>query len=87
MAEENSKLKERVRAFWQEHPCGTRFADAPQCSRRFYELVEAHRYEKEWHIPTAAGFAETKNPHPYSKSVAQMAARWGWHLWVYATKG
>jgi len=61
MLEANAELKERVRQFWQEHPCGTKFADAPPGSKRFYELVEAHRYEKEWHIPTAAGFAETKN--------------------------
>lgn len=61
MSEENSRLKERVRAFWQEHPCGTKFADAPPGSRKFFELVEAHRYKKEWHIPAAAGFAESKN--------------------------
>ena len=61
MAEENSKLKERVRAFWQEHPCGTKFADAEPGSRRFYELVEEHRYSKEWHIPAAAGFANSQN--------------------------
>lgn len=61
MPETNSQLKERVRTFWQEHPCGTKFADAEPGSRKFYELVEAHRYIKEWHIPTAAGFAETKD--------------------------
>jgi ubiquinone/menaquinone biosynthesis C-methylase UbiE len=61
MLEENANLKERVRAFWQENPCGTKFADAPPGSRRFYELVEEHRYQKEWHIPAAAGFAETKD--------------------------
>jgi len=60
MSEANSQLKEQVRAFWQEHPCGTKFADAQPGSRRFYELVEQHRYTKEWHIPAAAGFAETK---------------------------
>jgi SAM-dependent methyltransferase len=52
----NAELKERVRAFWQEHPCGTKFADAAEGSRRFFELVEQHRYQKEWHIPTAADF-------------------------------
>lgn len=57
---DNTELKERVRAFWQEHPCGTKFADALPGSRRFYELVEEHRYTKEWHIPAAAGFASTK---------------------------
>lgn len=57
---DSTELKERVREFWQEHPCGTKFADAAPGSRRFYELVEEHRYTKEWHIPAAAGFAETK---------------------------
>ena len=56
MADERQSLKERVRAFWQEHPCGTKFADAEPGSRRFYELVEEHRYRVEWHIPGAAGF-------------------------------
>jgi ubiquinone/menaquinone biosynthesis C-methylase UbiE len=60
MSEANAQIKERVRAFWQENPCGTKFADAPPGSRRFYELVEDHRYSKEWHIPDAAGFSETK---------------------------
>lgn len=60
MSENNATLKERVRAFWQENPCGTKFADAPPGSRRFYELVEEHRYRKEWHIPEAAGFTNAK---------------------------
>jgi SAM-dependent methyltransferase len=61
MSENNATLKERVRAFWQENPCGTKFADAPPGSRKFYELVEDHRYTKEWHIPAAAGFAQSSN--------------------------
>ena len=56
MSDPNLQLKERVRAFWQANPCGTKFADAEPGSRRFYELVDEHRYEKEWHIPVAAGF-------------------------------
>lgn len=59
-SEVNAQLKERVRAFWQEHPCGTKFADAPEGSRRFFELVEQHRYQKEWHIPVAADFQSSK---------------------------
>lgn len=59
MSEANANLKDRVRAFWQEHPCGTKFADAPPGTRRFYELVEDHRYTKEWHIPIAADFQST----------------------------
>jgi SAM-dependent methyltransferase len=53
-------MKERVRDFWQAHPCGTKFADAPPGSRRFYELVEEHRYRTEWHIPEAADFSRTR---------------------------
>jgi SAM-dependent methyltransferase len=53
----NADLKERVRAFWQEHPCGTKFSDAAMGTPEFFERVEAHRYDKEWHIPEAADFA------------------------------
>src|SRR5262249_32361207 len=53
----NAELKERVRAFWQEHPCGTKFSDAEMGSREFFDRIEAHRYGKEWHIPAAADFA------------------------------
>lgn len=59
MADTNTNLKERVRAFWQANPCGVKFADAAPGTRKFYELVEAHRYTKEWHIPIAANFANT----------------------------
>ncbi|MEP6741963.1 MAG: class I SAM-dependent methyltransferase [bacterium] len=56
MSDANQNLKERVRAFWQANPCGVKFADAEPGTRRFYELVEAHRYATEWHIPAAANF-------------------------------
>jgi ubiquinone/menaquinone biosynthesis C-methylase UbiE len=59
MSSVDSNLKERVRAFWQANPCGTKFSDAEPGSRLFYERVEAHRYAKEWHIPDAAGFAKS----------------------------
>lgn len=61
MSESNNQLKARVHDFWQRHPCGIKFAEAQPGSRLFYELVEQHRYEKEWHIPAAAGFNETRN--------------------------
>ena len=54
------ELKERVRVFWQAHPCGTKFSDAEIGTPEFFERVEAHRYDKEWHIPTAADFANTR---------------------------
>jgi SAM-dependent methyltransferase len=54
------ELKERVRAFWQAHPCGTKFSDAEIGTPEFFERIEAHRYEKEWHIPAAADFQNTR---------------------------
>src|SRR5258706_12751503 len=57
MTDRNAELKERVRAFWQAHPCGTKFSDAEMGTREFFERVEAHRYAKAWHIPEAADFA------------------------------
>jgi SAM-dependent methyltransferase len=56
----NAELKERVRAFWQAHPCGTRFSDAEIGTREFFERIEAHRYAKEWHIPGAANFTAAR---------------------------
>ena len=56
----NGNLKERVRAFWQAHPCGTKFSDVPMGTPEFFERVEAHRYAKEWHIPDAADFAAAR---------------------------
>ncbi|MBA3513309.1 MAG: class I SAM-dependent methyltransferase [Pyrinomonadaceae bacterium] len=53
-------LKDKVRAFWQANPCGIKFANAAPGTRLFYELVEEHRYQKEWHIPEAAGFASAQ---------------------------
>src|SRR5260221_7285712 len=52
----NADLKERVRAFWQAHPCGPKFSDGEMGTPEFFELIEAHRYTKEWHIPEAADF-------------------------------
>src|SRR5438105_5243035 len=59
-SEENEELKQRVRAFWQTRPCGTKFSDAEIGTPEFFERIEAHRYRKEWHIPVAANFAATR---------------------------
>ncbi|HEX6190246.1 MAG TPA: class I SAM-dependent methyltransferase [Pyrinomonadaceae bacterium] len=56
----SEELKERVRVFWQAHPCGTKFSDAEIGTPEFFARVEAHRYEKEWHIPAAADFQNTR---------------------------
>ena len=60
MSNASDTLKSRVRDFWQAHPCGTKFADAPEGTPLFYERVEEHRYRTEWHIPAAADFAGTR---------------------------
>jgi SAM-dependent methyltransferase len=60
MSDAQQSLKDRVRAFWQANPCGTKFADAPVGTRLFYERVEEHRYTKEWHIPAAADFESAR---------------------------
>lgn len=53
----DAELKERVREFWQAHPCGTKFSDAEMGTREFFERVEQHRYTKESHILAAGDFA------------------------------
>src|SRR5437899_2619672 len=53
----NEELKKQVRAFWQAHPCGTKFSDAEIGTREFFQRIDQHRYEKEWHITAAADFA------------------------------
>src|SRR5437764_186238 len=53
-------LKQSVHDFWQEHPCGSKFSDAETGTRQFFDRVEAHRYEKEWHIAAAADFPGTR---------------------------
>lgn len=60
MSDAQQSLKDRVRAFWQANPCGTKFSDAPPGTRLFYERTEEHRYTKEWHIPAAADFASAR---------------------------
>lgn len=61
MSEASENLKGRVRAFWQANPCGTKFTGAAPGTRRFYEQVETHRYQTEWHIPQAASFEEARD--------------------------
>src|SRR5207253_9823194 len=50
------ELKTEIREFWNEHPCGSKFAQAEIGSAEFFEAVERHRYETEWHIPGMVNF-------------------------------
>ncbi|MBI3653903.1 MAG: class I SAM-dependent methyltransferase [Acidobacteria bacterium] len=49
-------LKTRVHDFWQANPCGAKFAEMQIGSREFFEAVEKHRYQTEWHIPEVVQF-------------------------------
>jgi len=49
-------LKTRVHDFWQANPCGAKFARSEIGTRGFFEELERHRYETEWHIPEVVGF-------------------------------
>lgn len=56
----SESLKSRVRDFWEANPCGARFAegfaDQQIGTREFFDAVERHRYETEWHIPEVVQF-------------------------------
>ena len=51
-----ASLKERVRAFWNEAPCGTAAAEAPRYSRPYFDEIEAERYRLEPEIFSFAQF-------------------------------
>jgi ubiquinone/menaquinone biosynthesis C-methylase UbiE len=52
----SEELKRHVHDFWQANPCGVKFAGGEIGSRQFFNAVERHRYQTEWHIPEAVGF-------------------------------
>ena len=56
-----AELKDRVRRFWDNQPCGVRHGRAEPGTREFYKAVEAHRYAQEFHIPQVAEF--TRHPN------------------------
>ncbi|HVH55270.1 MAG TPA: class I SAM-dependent methyltransferase [Vicinamibacterales bacterium] len=61
MVSSAAELKDRVRRFWDNQPCGVRHGQAEPGTREFYRTVEAHRYLQEFHIPEIAEFAEHTN--------------------------
>jgi ubiquinone/menaquinone biosynthesis C-methylase UbiE len=50
------ELKTRVHDFWQANPCGNKFAEEEIGTREFFNSVERHRYQTEWHIPGVVNF-------------------------------
>lgn len=53
-------LKERVRAFWEETPCGTRGVEAEEGSRQFFDRLERERDRTQPFIAECARFAEQR---------------------------
>jgi SAM-dependent methyltransferase len=52
----NEVLKERVREYWNTHPCGTQFTDLEWGSRAFFDEVERFRYRVQPFMHTMIGF-------------------------------
>jgi ubiquinone/menaquinone biosynthesis C-methylase UbiE len=52
----SEELKERVREYWDSHPCGTQFTQLVWGSREFFEEVERFRYETQPFMKKIAGF-------------------------------
>lgn len=52
----HTELKTQVRDFWQANPCGVKFAKEEIGTREFFDEIERHRYQTEWHIPEVVGF-------------------------------
>jgi ubiquinone/menaquinone biosynthesis C-methylase UbiE len=50
------ELKTRVHDFWQANPCGSTFGDGEIGTHEFFDAVERHRYQTEWHIPEVIDF-------------------------------
>lgn len=50
-------LKTRVHDFWQANPCGAKFTAEEIGTRQFFDAIEEHRYQTEWHIPEVVDFA------------------------------
>jgi ubiquinone/menaquinone biosynthesis C-methylase UbiE len=55
--DEKERLKTEVRRFWEQKPCGSKHADAPEGSAEYFAQVEKRRYELEPFIPRYADFS------------------------------
>lgn len=54
------ETKERVREFWEDEPCGSVHAEAPEGTREYFDQVERSRYELEPFIPGFADFSGSR---------------------------
>jgi SAM-dependent methyltransferase len=56
MIQQTADLKRDIKRFWDDLPCGVKTTELQPGTRGFYEAVEAHRYEEEFHIPDVVQF-------------------------------
>ncbi len=58
MVQENSDalLKEQVREYWDQHPCGTQFTGLEWGSKKFFDEVERFRYATQPFMNDVVGF-------------------------------
>ena len=61
LMQNTEELKTRVHDFWQANPCGIKFSDLEIGTREFFEAVERHRYQTEWHIPQVVDFSRWRD--------------------------
>jgi ubiquinone/menaquinone biosynthesis C-methylase UbiE len=54
------ETKQRVREFWEDEPCGSAHADAPEGTKEYFDQVERTRNELEPFIPSYADFAGSR---------------------------
>jgi ubiquinone/menaquinone biosynthesis C-methylase UbiE len=54
--EDNERLKQDVRDYWNAHPCGTQFTHLVAGSKEFFEEVERFRYETQPFMREVMGF-------------------------------
>jgi SAM-dependent methyltransferase len=56
----NSKIKMRVRDFWQTSPCDSWFTNEPRGTPAFYRTLDEHRYKVHPSLQSAVDFERTK---------------------------
>ncbi|MCD6309965.1 MAG: methyltransferase type 12, partial [Candidatus Eremiobacteraeota bacterium] len=75
-------LKEKVRKFWDEDPCGSFGVEYEKGSLEFFEQIEEHRYQVEPFIHSVAQFSRWRG-----KKVLEVGCSLGTDLLQFARAG
>lgn len=59
--EDNSKLKSKVKDYWNESACGTHLTNIDKYTKEYFENIEETRYKMQPEIPLFADFKSGKN--------------------------